>query len=47
MLVEGGINFVNVKVFKDIGVNILVVGMVIDNMVCNVVKEVVMLFIVY
>lgn len=47
ILVEGGINLENVKVFKNIGVNILVVGIVIDNVVCNVVKDVVLWFIIY
>ncbi|MEA7543792.1 hypothetical protein ONO12_25935, partial [Salmonella enterica subsp. enterica serovar Montevideo] len=34
-LAEGGINLANAKAFKDTGVNILVVGTAIDNMVCN------------
>lgn len=35
-LAEGGINLENAKAFKDTGVNILVVGTAIDNVVCSV-----------
>lgn len=42
-LAEGGINLNNYKAFKNTGVNILVIGTAIDNMVCqaasNVVKD--------
>jgi hypothetical protein len=38
-LAEGGINVANAKAFKDTGVNILVVGTAIDNVVCNAAKE--------
>ena len=44
-LAEGGINLANAKAFKDTGVNILVVGTAIDNMVCNAAKEAVTPFI--
>lgn len=46
-LAEGGINLANAKAFKDTGVNILVVGTAIDNMVCNAAKEAVTPFIVH
>lgn len=42
-LAEGGINLNNYRAFKNTGVNILVIGTAIDNMVCqaatNVVKD--------
>ena len=42
-LAEGGINLNNYKAFKKTGVNILVIGTAIDNMVCqaaiNVIKD--------
>ncbi|MBJ9269494.1 histidine biosynthesis protein [Citrobacter freundii] len=46
-LAEGGINLANAKAFKDTGVNILVVGTAIDNMVCNAAKEAVTPFIAH
>ncbi|HHT8827501.1 TPA: histidine biosynthesis protein [Yersinia enterocolitica] len=46
-LAEGGINLENAKAFKNTGVNILVVGTAIDNVVCNAAKDVVSRFITH
>lgn len=40
-LAEGGINITNYKAFKNTGVNILVIGTAIDNVVCNAAANVV------
>ncbi|EHG8282158.1 histidine biosynthesis protein [Klebsiella oxytoca] len=44
-LAEGGINLNNAKAFRDTGVNVLVVGTAIDNMVSNAAREAVIPFI--
>ena len=44
-LAEGGINVANAKAFKETGVNILVVGTAIDNVVCQAAAQVTQSFI--
>lgn len=43
-LAEGGINLTNFEAFKKTGVNILVIGTAIDNMVCKAAQDVVSSF---
>lgn len=40
-LAEGGINLDNYKAFAEVGVNIIVVGTAIDNIVCNAAKNII------
>lgn len=40
-LAEGGINLDNYKAFAEVGVNIIVVGTAIDNIVCNATKNII------